>query len=143
MTACRRPFNRNNFLRFERIYGGLTIAELQMQGISALCNPADVAPPYSLVATGGVQINLTWIFEGGANDGFIIYRNTTGVDLLNDPLEVIAVAAQRTYTDTTAVAGILYYYLIVATNEGNLSSPSNIATATLLSFLFILDPSNN
>lgn len=144
--ACRIPFNRNNFIRFERVYGGLTIAELQVHGIAALCNPADVAPPYDLVATGGIdQIDLTWTFEGGLNDGFIIYRNTTGVNLLDSPLEVIAVKTDRSYTDTSAITGTLYYYQIVATNNGNLSALSNIASAEVIDLFMIYpsDPENN
>jgi surface protein len=132
--ACRRSVNKNNLLRWERVYGGLTIAELQAQGIAALCNPADVAPPFDLVATGGIdQIVLDWQYEG-QNDGFIIYRSTDNVtfSILDAVTEAI-----RDYTDTTATIGIIYYYYIVATNGTFVSAPSNTASAQSLdAFVF-------
>jgi surface protein len=127
--ACRRSVNKNNLLRWERVYGGLTIAELQAQGIAALCNPADVAPPFDLVATGGFdEIVLDWQYEG-QNDGFIIYRSTDNVNfsILDAVTEAI-----RDYTDTTAITSVLYYYYIVATNGTFTSAPSNTASAESL-----------
>jgi surface protein len=132
--ACRRSVNKNNLLRWERVYGGLTIAELQAQGISALCNPADVAPPFDLVATSGIdEIVLDWQYEG-QNDGFIIYRSTDNVtfSILDAVTEAI-----RDYTDSTATIGIIYYYYIVATNGTFVSAPSNTASAeSLTAFVF-------
>jgi len=142
--ACRRPFNQNNFIRFERVYGGLTLAELQAQGIAALCNPADIAPPFNLFGEAAFgDPYLTWEYEaGGFIDGFILYRNTTGINLEDSPYDVIADPAQRDYTDLVTVPGTIYFYMIKATNDGNLSAPSNIIQLTTLNpFIFEINNS--
>jgi surface protein len=142
--ACRRPFNYNNFIRFERVYGGLTLAELQVQGIAALCNPADIAPPFNLFGedTIGDPV-LTWDYEAsGFIDGFILYRNTTGINLEDSPYDVIADPLQRSYTDLVTVSGTTYYYMIKATNGDVLSAPSNIVEVTIINaFTFEINSS--
>jgi len=142
--ACRRPFNGNNFIRFERVYGGLTLAELQAQGIAALCNPADIAPPFNLQGEDTISDPvLTWQYEAsGFIDGFILYRNTTGINLEDSPYDVIDDPLDRTYTDTSTVVGIKYYYMIKATNGDVLSAPSNMVIITVISFLIDYDPNN-
>jgi len=143
--ACRRPFNQNNFIRFERVYGGLTLAELQAQGIAALCNPADIAPPFNLQGIDGV-INpiLTWQYEASVFiDGFILYRNTTGINLEDSPYDVIDDPLDRTYTDTSTVVGTTYYYMIKATNGDVLSAPSNIISLTPLRIGIQFDGTND
>ena len=95
--------------------------------------PGETAPPASLAAltaTPGVnQVSLIWNVSGAADFSFYsVYRSTTpggGYSLIASNL------ASAVFTDTTALGGITYYYMVTATDlVGFESGYSNEAVAT-------------
>ncbi len=91
-------------------------------------------PPTNLVATANssTQITLTWTDASSDETGFRIQRSL----FLDSGFEEIGTTAANTgtFTDTTAVAGTLYYYRVSAYSSGGESSPAT-ASATALTAL--------
>jgi acid phosphatase type 7 len=85
------------------------------------------APPTGLAATpGDNQVSLTWSASAGAST-YTVKRATTS----GGPYTPIATAISFTsYTDTTAVNGTTYYYVVTAQNSQGESSNSTEASAT-------------
>jgi uncharacterized repeat protein (TIGR02543 family) len=87
--------------------------------------PAAAAAPTNLTATVvAPNINLSWTASAGAS-GYYVKRSTTS----GGPYSVLAMATATTYQDTTATAGVAYYYVISAVNAVAESTHSNQATA--------------
>ncbi len=81
--------------------------------------------PYNLTATSGNnQVVLNWHASTGAT-GYIVERSST----LGSGYSVLTGSAINgtTYTDTTAVNGTLYYYVVIAVNSSGQSTYSNEA----------------
>jgi hypothetical protein len=91
--------------------------------------------PTNLVMSGGeAQIVWNWIDNSDNETGFVLYARLDG-----DPnFSIIATlpANTTTYTQTGLSGGQIWFGFVRATNNGNLSAPSNIATAEVLSVSF-------
>jgi fibronectin type 3 domain-containing protein len=97
---------------------------------SEITTMATVLPaPASLSTTAGTgQVALSWNSVSGAS-GYNVKRATTS----GGPYATIkADHASTSYTDTTAVNGTTYYYVVSATNMGGESAASTEASATPL-----------
>ena len=104
-------------------------------GARTLGAPATTPPsaPQNLQATpGNAQVSLTWsapASDGGSQlTGYKLYRGLSpgGEDLVNP----VGTPSGTTFTDTTAVNGTTYYYVVKASNAVGNSPPSNEASAT-------------
>ena len=89
--------------------------------------PMPPAAPTGLAATpGDNQVSLTWNASAGAST-YTVKRATTS----GGPYTPIATAISFTsYTDTTAVNGTTYYYVVTAQNSQGESGNSTEASAT-------------
>ena len=89
--------------------------------------PTPPAAPTGLAATpGNNQVSLTWNASAGAST-YTVKRATTS----GGPYTPIATAISFTsYTDTTAVNGTTYYYVVTAQNSQGESGNSTEASAT-------------
>jgi hypothetical protein len=89
--------------------------------------PAPPAAPDSLsVSTNNNQITLTWSSVTGATN-YNVDRSTTS----GGPYTTIFSTSGTSYTDTNAISGRTYYYVVVASNAGGQSLNSPEVTATL------------
>ncbi|HEX4145358.1 MAG TPA: fibronectin type III domain-containing protein [Pirellulales bacterium] len=96
---------------------------------------AGVAAPTDLTATAEstTEVNLSWTAASGTVTGYNVYRGTTAGGESTTPLNSSPLAATATsYSDTTAVAGNTYFYVVKAVNTPAVSAASNEATATAL-----------
>ena len=129
--ACRFQISYDNFIRWEKIYGDLTIQELQSQGLPVQCNPADLTPPTNLTAVvEGVNIRLNWNDNEFQEANFDIYRSTSsGFTPSASNLIATTVANITTYLDQSVIANVTYYYVVQAVNGDLASAYSNEANA--------------
>ncbi|HXE54050.1 MAG TPA: fibronectin type III domain-containing protein, partial [Tepidisphaeraceae bacterium] len=90
--------------------------------------PAPAAPS-GLVATPVTtsQIDLTWTDNSGGQASFLLERQT-GSGAMSQ-VALLGPGA-TSYSDTGLAAGTQYGYVVIATNTGGDSAPSNTATAT-------------
>ena len=102
---------------------------------SATPSPPATAPsaPQSLSATAGnAQVSLSWSAPssngGSALTTYTLYRSTTS-GVLGSALSP-SPGLSTNYTDTTAVNGTAYYYVVKASNAIGESPASNEASAT-------------
>ncbi len=100
----------------------------------ASATPQDMTPPAApqglQAVAGDGTVDLSWIANGESDlAGYDVYRGTSSgshPDKLNAALLVAA-----TFSDTTAVNGTTYYYVVTAVDTiGNESDDSNEASAT-------------
>lgn len=96
-------------------------------GLTANSGPGT---PTGLMATpGNNQVMLSWTAPGGAVTGYNVYRSTTS----GSGYIILAVGtnvSSSPFTDTTAVNGTTYYYVVTALNGALESSYSAQAGAT-------------
>jgi hypothetical protein len=106
----------------------LTVTDTS-SGITGTQSGISVAPaaPSNLTATAvsSSQINLTWGAPAGAT-GYEIERSLNATSGFVE----VGTATTTSYSDTGLTAGTTYYYQVIATGGGNLSGPSNTASAT-------------
>jgi Bacterial Ig-like domain (group 3) len=84
--------------------------------------PAAPLPPTALTASDGTsttQVSLAWNASANATS-YTVYRSTAA----GTQGSAIATLASPGFTDTTALAGTLYYYGVVATGPGGTSALS-------------------
>src|SRR4029077_5813487 len=83
------------------------------------------AAPTGLTATAGNnQVSLGWSASSGATS-YNVKRSTTS----GGPYSTIGSPSGSSYTDTTAVNGTTYYYVVTAVGTGGESANSRQATA--------------
>jgi hypothetical protein len=112
----------------------MALGALVLAGCAGGGGGSDVWAPTALTATAGSnQVTLVWNAPSliGLVTGYNVYRSTTpgsGYTLLNSmPLAT----SPRGYTDSTAVSGTRYYYIIRSTGAGgSLSTASPEAVVT-------------
>ena len=108
---------------YNRVLSVAEIQQLYAEGSGTQPPPA----PTGLVATAGSnQVGLTWTSALGATS-YNVKRGTTS----GGPYSTIAPGVTATsHTDTTAVNGTTYYYVVSAVNGGGESPNSAEASAT-------------
>ncbi len=93
-------------------------------------NPPGAPGNLTATALSNTQIKLAWTDNASNEDGFKIERKTGTTGLF---AEVGTVAANvKTFTDTSLSASTEFFYRVRAFNLGNLSAPTNEASATTL-----------
>lgn len=76
-------------------------------------------------------IQLTWAASSSAGvSGYNVYRGTSPGGESTTPLNKDGAIADTNFTDTTAMPGMTYYYVVKATNGRVESPPSPEASAT-------------
>ncbi len=91
------------------------------------------APPIGLAATpGDSSVSLAWAANVESDlAGYNVYRSTTAPVVLTGPLNGATLVASPAYTDTTAVNGTTYHYVVTAVDDlANESAGSGDAEAT-------------
>src|SRR5262249_28608915 len=85
------------------------------------------APTNLSATTSSTALSLRWTDNSTNETGFRIYRSTDGVNFA----QINTVGRSKTsYSDTTAVAGVTYYYTVAAYSSTNQSALSNVAMAS-------------
>lgn len=107
------------------------VSALNSGGTSSPAGPVSAVPvgPLYLTATASSnQVNLSWNSSSGANS-FNIYRSTTPG---GEGSASIAPSGYyyTSYTDTSATAGVTYYYTVAGVTNGSVGASSNEASAT-------------
>jgi fibronectin type 3 domain-containing protein len=98
--------------------------------------PDTVAPaaPTALTGTAGdAQVALSWTRSVSIDAvGYRVHRSASSpVDLSTAPISGPSLLTGTSFTDTTAANGTTYHYAVLAVDgAGNVSGPSNEATAT-------------
>ncbi len=92
-------------------------------------SPVTAAPDPTVLSVGGVGdtwVTLNWTGAAGAN-GYYVYRTR----LSGGGYELLGATAGLSYTDTTALPGQTYYYMVKSHNgtTGLLGEPSNEVSA--------------
>jgi hypothetical protein len=95
----------------------------------------DRTPPRSpgslrLTIINANQVDLTWVDRSSRETGYRLERalhTAFNVDLVS----VILPADTESYSDTTTIAGVIYYYRIFAFNEAGDSDPSSTFPARM------------
>jgi fibronectin type 3 domain-containing protein len=119
-TAYR--YYRTNVLNAWGSNNLVGIQELQFYQAQVTSSPLNLS-----AATTNTQINLTWTSVTLA-DSYIVKRSSTS----NGTFTLLANNLSNTnYTDTSAINGNTYYYVVTAINIGGESGNSNVASATL------------
>ncbi len=84
------------------------------------------ATPTNLAASGGnSQVALTWTSSSGAASYKVYRAGVTG-----GPYSQVGAPANNSYTDSTAVNGTTYFYVVTSVNSAGESGNSNEASAT-------------
>jgi hypothetical protein len=90
--------------------------------------PTGVGASISAATT---SVTVTWTApgdDGGSPvDGYQVFRSTTP----GQQGTLLATVTATTYTDTTAVPGITYFYAVVTVTAGGFSAPSQEVSATI------------
>jgi titin len=101
--------------------------------VSQPSTPPPAAPSgLAASAVSTSQINLSWTDNSNDETGFIVERSTD--NFVSNVTQIATPAANATtYNDSTGLSpSTKYYYRVRATNNGNSSTPSNVANATTL-----------
>jgi ELWxxDGT repeat protein len=75
-------------------------------------------------------VQLTWVDASTTETGFVIERSRLSDFSVLDHTFFVPANSTR-FVDTTAAAGVTYFYRVRATNAGGLSTPSNIVAPSL------------
>jgi hypothetical protein len=124
--ACVNRSNSNNFLRWNKVVGNLTLAELQANGMPLACDNISVDVPLNLTISeiGADYLTLTWDSNSQNID---VYKSSDGVAY---SLLTSLTNAEQTYSDTGLSSGT-YHYKVRSVGYIN-SAFSNVVTATTL-----------
>jgi cyclophilin family peptidyl-prolyl cis-trans isomerase len=101
--------------------------------VLALTELKAVSSPTGLTATSSStgQVNLAWTAPSGTVTGYNVFRGTAAGGESTTPLNSSPLAANATsYTDTKAVLGTKYFYVVKALNGAVSSANSNEVSVT-------------
>lgn len=139
--ACITKSNSNNFVKFRKVNGSISLENLQQNGIPDTCNNIFLAPPKNLTAKieNGVNVVLNWENVSGESRFRIERSNSpdSGYSFLANVARNVT-----TYTDTTATREISQYYRVRAGHESGSSAYSNIASVLITGAEIDIDTSN-
>lgn len=132
---------QGNYVRFQGLTGssftcsftafnaGDAVQRLKIPGFQIVsAAPVTTVPPgtpggLTITATNLSEVTLSWNPAGQATE-YRIYRSTTSGNFdYNNPLATVG-AANTSYTDTNAVSGTTYYYVVRASNSVGMSEDS-------------------
>ena len=85
--ACITKANKNNFIRLNKVTGGLTLSALQASGLPSVCNNVNPTPSLTITSNfDGTSTNFelpitgtgsfTWILPDGSEESFTISAST-------------------------------------------------------------------
>ncbi len=124
------PYLNGKIDDFQITRGAMTSGEVYSlaTGQSA---PTVPAAPATLSATAVInrQINLNWSVVSGATAGYTVWRSTTAGGPYSP---IVTQRTTNTYSDTNLTAGVTYYYVVTAANNGGDGAYSMPASATAL-----------
>jgi fibronectin type 3 domain-containing protein len=109
---------------------GLTVVVLALMVIAG-CGPTAPTAPTGLTVTSNAPITLSWNSFPDATS-YNVYRGTTSGNISTKTLLATNVNI-TTYTDSSAMAGVTYYYQVAAVYpDGTLSDASNEVSSFVL-----------
>lgn len=100
-------------------------ADNVIRGVNSVATPANLTATDSTHAD---KVVVSWDAAAGA-DGYYIYRTATNVPPTTDPIGTV-LQGTLSYDDTTAVAGVTYYYWVKAYNQFGAGAFSNSDAGT-------------
>ena len=114
------------------INGTLTANPLWMTGRTLTANAAPAAPANLAATPGDAKVDLSWDPVPDVDlAGYNVYRSETTPVALTSPLNGSTLLGAHAYTDSTAVNGITYYYVVTAVDWAAVASgASDQVTAT-------------
>ncbi len=116
-----------------------TVASITLPGdrnveVLAIDEVATVAAPTALTVstTSSTAAKLSWTDASGTVTGYNVYRGTTAGGESTTPINSTPLSAgATTFTDSTALAGNTYFYVVKAINGPAASPASNEVSATM------------
>jgi len=135
-TDDRGPFDIYGYsfaVNSAKTVASITLPDNSNVEVLSISVVGSVAAPTNLTATDPTSssVNLSWTAASGTITGYNVYRGTTAGGEATTPINSSPLAATATsYSDTTAVAGNTYYYVVKAINTPAVSAASNEVHAT-------------
>jgi hypothetical protein len=108
------------FYRVVAVGTASSVSSAAVQATTGLLAPTGLA-----AAMNGAKVTLSWSDPNGGSAGFQVLRSMDGVAFA--ALGTVA-AGTKAFTDTSAPAGKVMYYRVVAVQAGKASLPSNTAS---------------
>jgi GH18 family chitinase/fibronectin type 3 domain-containing protein/sugar lactone lactonase YvrE len=90
--------------------------------------PIPARPGTPVAVAGANQVTVSWLAVSGATGYYVLRSTTSGTGYVK--LTTASPITTTSYTDTTAVDGIKYYYVVEAYNSSGASGNSPQASAT-------------
>jgi hypothetical protein len=111
--------------------GSILLSEIKQTSSIPNPNPSFPNPPLNLIATAGdSSVNLQWDIVDGAIQYTVKRSTASGSGYVS-----LGSLTNNLYTDSTAVNGTTYYYVVSATNSGGESANSAQVSASPISAL--------
>jgi hypothetical protein len=135
-TDDRGPFDIYGYsfaVNSAKTVASITLPDNSNVDVLSISMVGSVAAPTNLTVTDPTSssANLSWTAASGTITGYNVYRGTTAGGEATTPINSSPLAATATsYSDTTAVAGNTYYYVVKAINTPAVSAASNEVHAT-------------
>lgn len=112
---------------------GFTPCTANIGGVLGCGDSARLVVIKAALGQGCHFISLNWTASTSTGvTGYNIYRGTSPGGESSTPLNTAGPVSGTSFTDTTAVAGVTYYYFIKSTNGSAESSPSTEVSAAAL-----------
>lgn len=112
---------------------GFTTCTANIGGALGCSDSARLVVIKAALGQGCHFVNLSWGASTSTGvTGYNIYRGTTPGGESSTPLNTGGPVSGTAFTDTTAVSGTKYYYVIKSTNGTSESGPSTEVSATAL-----------
>ena len=112
---------------------GFSSCTSNIAGVLGCTDSARLVVIKAVLGQGCHFISLNWTASSSAGvTGYNIYRGTSPGAESSTPLNTGGPVASTSFTDTTAVSGTKYYYVIKSSNGSSESGPSTEVSATAL-----------
>lgn len=115
--ACYTEANQNNFVRWKKISGSLSLADLQANGLPDVCDFTTIVSISNLTAStqSTSEILLTWGDESDVETSYKVYRSLseeTGYSLVQTLSPDVV-----TWLDSGLTINTLYYYKVESVGQ--------------------------